>query len=95
MSPQVKMLTLIYEAASRAKSETVPLWIFSSAMEKYNYKEYMLVGNCGLMVQLLLLLRHATIAHHHMLRFQQENQSRDRFYLYILIMQLIILIELF
>lgn len=35
----------------------------------------MLVGNCGLMVQLLLLLWHATLAHHHMLEFQQENQS--------------------
>lgn len=44
-------------------------------MEKYNYKEQMLVGNCGLMVQLLLLLWHATLAHHHMLEFQQENQS--------------------
>lgn len=44
-------------------------------MEKYNYKEYMLVGNCGLMVQLLHLPQHATRAHHHMLKFHQENQS--------------------
>lgn len=41
---------------------------------KYNYKEYMLVGNCGLMVELLLLLQRATRAHHHMLQFQPENQ---------------------
>lgn len=51
-------------------------------MEKYNYKEYMLVGNCGLMVQLLLLLWHATFTHHHMLKFQQEKQSHVASFIY-------------
>lgn len=51
-------------------------------MEKYNYKEYMLVGNCGLMVQLLLLLWHVTIAHHRMLKLQQENQSHVTGFIY-------------
>lgn len=51
-------------------------------LEKYNYKEYMLVGNCGLMVELLLLLQHATSSHHHMLKFQQENQSHVESFIY-------------
>lgn len=52
-------------------------------MEKYNCKEYMLVGNRGLMVQLLLLLQHAIKAHHHMLKFQQEYQSHVTSLIYI------------
>lgn len=65
-------------------------------MEKCNYKGYTLVGNCGLMVQLLLLLWHATIAYHHMLKFQQENQSYVTSFIYtFLIVQLIIFIELY